>query len=337
MIVHHVVHQNEFAAPMRARCVLEIRHEGLLALAAVLIECPRLAIGNHCPALLSESANLARFRRRKCARSRQNQHAIAVLDEFSLLNLPVCHKVVLQTKILNQPAPGLAQAQKMVVDTFIRGRTPQRPGIAFRFLRQHPFGAHTGLRIMDGDGIRQPRAIDEQGTQAARDLAVIRRNFTPAVSQRSVLSHEFVLVVPDDQAAIAVQQLVPHAMFFPRAVRECSGHDGDTRVDGAQDLDVIADIVWLDGRERLRKAIVIVAAPARHLTARDSGISIGIGRAHRIDPHLKGARICDVHPLFEVGPGGIVVIGALHGLVRGRGHDGVPIIEVGFPLLIKRG
>src|SRR5438045_4674717 len=72
---------------------------------AVLVECARLAIGNHASTLLDECTDLAFFRGRERAGTRQNQDTITTLQQLALLHLPITHKAVLKPQIFDQAAP----------------------------------------------------------------------------------------------------------------------------------------------------------------------------------------------------------------------------------------
>src|SRR5215472_14771821 len=119
--------------------------ERLLKLPAMLVECTCLAVSNDHASLLREGSNFPRFRRRERAGARQNQYTITSLEQLSLLHLAVCNEIVLQAKVFNQPAPGLAQPQEVILGPL--GACAQLcPGVACVFVCQKPLGSHAGLR-----------------------------------------------------------------------------------------------------------------------------------------------------------------------------------------------
>ena len=188
---------------------------------------------------------------------------------------------------------------------------------------------------MDGNGVGQPLAVDEKRAYAVADFVVIRFGLLAAPAGDSLLGDILGFVVPKNQPSISVQQLIPDSMLFPRPTRKGSRHYCHARVQGANDLDVVPDVVRLDRRKGLCHARVVVSSPARRLRAADSHAGVRIDGAYRIRTRLQSASVGNIHPFLVVRPRGEILVRALHGFVRGHGDNEIPPAEIGSPLAIQ--
>ena len=138
-------------------------------------------------------------------------------------------------------------------------------------------------------------AVDEESSQTRAKLVVIRLSLPTALACLQVIAADVLrFIVPNDYSAATMQKLVPHSVFFPRALSKGSGKHHRARIDGPYYLDVAADVIRFESGQRIRQTVIVVAAPTRHLRAADAYVRVRVYRVDRVGPGLQGSRECYV-------------------------------------------
>src|SRR5229473_3933927 len=96
---------------------------------------------------------------------------------------------------------------------------------------------------MDGDRIGQTDAVDHQCPNPLGDLVEVSSSLGAPRSGCAIAIHELELVIPDDQATVAVQEFIPDTVLLPGSAREGGSDHGSPRRERANNLDVVANIV----------------------------------------------------------------------------------------------
>ena len=144
-----------------------------------------------------------------------------------------------------------------------------------------------------------------------------------------------VALVPDDRAAAAAEEVAPGLGGVAGA--EAGAEQDGVGVGGVGDGDVvglIVDFEQVDGGGELE---VVVASPARQLTAFEGGQGAGVGAVERVSAGADGASEGEIHPGLKVAPCGVIGVGTGQGGVCQHGFDGIPGGEGGGPFGIEGG
>ncbi len=179
-------------------------------------------------------------------------------------------------------------------------------------------------------------AVHDQRALAPSNCFVELAGLLANIARLTIFLDVFFAFVPNDQSAIAVQQLIPNSLPLLVAGSKAGAQDHHLWIERVNDVDAATNVVRLNRVQHLRNAGVVIATPSRHLAAANVHVGVRISFVDSVHPHLQRIRVGNIHPLFQVSPRGIVIIGPLHGLIGGQRHHQVPVGKVRTPLLIQR-